>query len=283
MDNLNLQGAQLKKVWIHQRNIFNDSLDARQKILADTDERMIQEALIRKKQVQDEATATLQAHLAAEAEEKRRRLEEERRRQEDEARRKAEAECQAREEEERRVREQTEREEARQRAEADRKRQEEEKQRKADEEAKRREDERKQQAAADQARKDADAEAARKKSEDDQKAKATAAAAAAAAVTANAPPAHTPQVAPAPAKATGTNEGQARVEQKHREYIALHRKLKQFRKDFWEQCKADKAYKGQVGDLRRLIKTSVGQLRLDGPQENKTAVSCLSSILAITN
>ena len=46
----------------------------------------------------------------------------------------------------------------------------------------------------------------------------------------------------------------------HQRYLQIHQNLKKFRKEFWAQCKKDANLKTKVGDMRRAIKTSVGQL-----------------------
>src|SRR5262249_40198795 len=58
---------------------------------------------------------------------------------------------------------------------------------------------------------------------------------------------------------------------RHKCYLAIHRKLKEFRKDFWEKVKKDPMLKPHVGDMRRAMKTSVGQLT-DNKAGNKIAV-----------
>lgn len=71
------------------------------------------------------------------------------------------------------------------------------------------------------------------------------------------------QQAPAAVSATTmsssarTNPG---VEARHQRYLEIHQRLKEFRRNFWEECKKNKDIKTKVGDLRRSIKTSVGQL-----------------------
>lgn len=50
------------------------------------------------------------------------------------------------------------------------------------------------------------------------------------------------------------------TEASHQRYLQIHQNLKKFRKEFWAQCKKDANLKTKVGDMRRAIKTSVGQL-----------------------
>lgn len=56
---------------------------------------------------------------------------------------------------------------------------------------------------------------------------------------------------------TGSNPDK---ETSHQRYLQIHQNLKKFRKEFWAQCKKDANLKTKVGDMRRAIKTSVGQL-----------------------
>ena len=58
----------------------------------------------------------------------------------------------------------------------------------------------------------------------------------------------------------------------HQKYLDIHQRLKCFRKEFWTRCKKDAALKGKIGEMRRGIKTSVGQLT-DTKSANKQPVS----------
>ena len=62
------------------------------------------------------------------------------------------------------------------------------------------------------------------------------------------------------------------LQQLHYRYLQIHGQLKQFRKDFMAQIKTNKELKNVVGDMRRGIRTSVGQLT-DNKTENVKAVS----------
>ena len=254
-ETLNLQDKKHATVYYHQRLLFQEELDTRQRIKAESDDQRLKACQASRNSVREEAEAALLAHLKVQEDEKRRLREEAQRHQEEEARRKAEAQQRAREEEQRRVREQTEQEEAAKRAEADRLRREEEQRRKATEDAQRRDTERQQQEAED-SRKHAEAEAAVKQQEEQAKASAAAAAAS------------VPKAAAPASKAAS-----AGIEKRHRDYLDLHRRLKKFRAEFWEQAKGDKTIKARVGEMRRDVRKHVGQLRIDGPVENRTAVS----------
>lgn len=63
-------------------------------------------------------------------------------------------------------------------------------------------------------------------------------------------------------------------EAEHSRYLEIHRALKELRKFMTAQAKQNAQLKGAMGDMRREIKKSVGQLR-DGKGANKVQV-CLS-------
>ena len=63
----------------------------------------------------------------------------------------------------------------------------------------------------------------------------------------------------------------------HKKYLEIHQRLKNFRKSFLAHCKTNMELKKKIGDLRRSIKTSVGQLT-DDKEGNRQAVSALSRI-----
>ena len=58
----------------------------------------------------------------------------------------------------------------------------------------------------------------------------------------------------------------------HQRYVGIHRKLKDLRKGMLDQAKQDKALKDTMGDIRRGIRQSVGQLTM-GKGVNKVPVS----------
>ena len=64
------------------------------------------------------------------------------------------------------------------------------------------------------------------------------------------------------------------VEAEHNRYLEIHRALKEFRKYMILQAKENAQLKGAMGDMRREIRKSVGQLR-DGKGANRIQV-CLS-------
>lgn len=255
LENLDLLKTEQQKVWVYQKVTFQDGVEARQEAQALAHQSEIDEAYATHTAVREQAEAALRAHLKAEQERKRQQEDEERRRQEEEARRKAEAERRAREEEQRRIRETTEREEAAQRAEAERKRLEEERKRKDAEDAQRKDAERREQEA-DTARRKAAAEAEVTKRREE---------AAKQSIPKPAPVSTTSSAVVAPIRPD--------LESRHDNYLALHKRLKKFRIDFWENSKSDKAFKAMVGEMRRAVRTHVGQLRIDGTKDNREAVS----------
>ena len=93
-------------------------------------------------------------------------------------------------------------------------------------------------------------------------------------------PAPIPAPAPAPApsveQSTPTTQRiqSTHVEAEHSRYLEIHRALKELRKYMTVQAKQNAQLKGAMGDMRREIRKSVGQLR-DGKGANKIQV-CLS-------
>lgn len=257
---LTLHDVEQHKVYIAQKCAFQEGLDAREEAQAVSQLSQIERAIATHNLAREQAEAVLQAHLDAEREKVRQQALEQQRREEEE-RRKQEAERRRiREESERQIREQTEREEAAKRAEAERARLEEERRRKETAEAERQEKERQEQ---EQQKADAEAQAqAAKQREEEAKKAATPA------------PAQAPTpVAAQPSSTPSAQSTSAGIEREHQAYLNIHKRLKKFRVDFWENCKSNKAYKSQVGEWRRGVRTAVGQLRLDGIEHNKVAVS----------
>lgn len=69
-------------------------------------------------------------------------------------------------------------------------------------------------------------------------------------------------------------------EAEHSRYLDIHRALKELRKFMTAQAKQNAQLKGSMGDMRREIRKSVGQLR-DGKGANKVQVCRLSLIMSI--
>lgn len=255
LSELNIYDDERQKLYALKRKLAQDELDAQEVAKATAHQTEIDGASAKHELVRRHALAVLEAHVREEAERRRREEEEGRRRQEEEVRRMAEEQRRLKEEHERKIREETEAREVAQRAEAEKARQDAERSKKAAEEAERRQREQQQQQQRQQqerARADADAEAARKRELESKPA----------------PPPVQPIITSAPANATSSE-----VEAQHRNYLALHKSLKTFRRDFWEGLKADKPRKAAAGEMRRQIKTAVGQIAIDGKKSNNIAVS----------
>ena len=88
-------------------------------------------------------------------------------------------------------------------------------------------------------------------------------------------PAPAPIAAPAPAIQQSTLISQTiqdtQIEAEHSRYLEIHRALKELRKFMVAQAKQNVQLKGAMGDMRREIRKSVGQLR-DGKGANRVQV-----------
>ena len=95
-------------------------------------------------------------------------------------------------------------------------------------------------------------------------------------------PAPAPVKAPAPAPAPAIQQStlitqpiqDAQIEAEHSRYLEIHRALKGLRKFMMTQAKQNAQLKGAMGDMRREIRKSVGQLR-DGKGANRVQVFLL--------
>ena len=92
-------------------------------------------------------------------------------------------------------------------------------------------------------------------------------------------PAPAPSPAPAPAPAPPIQQStlvaqpnqDIQLETEHSRYLEIHRALKELRKFMMAQAKQNAQLKGAMGDMRREIRKSVGQLR-DGKGANRVQV-----------
>lgn len=262
---VHLHHAECQRLDSFQRRQQQEELDAREMIQAEVHRKEINYATAQHELVRQQAEAVLRSYLKKE-EEERRKLEEERRRQEEEeekrrqeaeaARRRAELERREREERERLEREE------REKAEKERltilekqKAEEEEKQRKEREataQAQREESlrlEREQQEKQDR-------ETALKQQQQQREADKTRAV-----TSVNASQAAPTIPGQKPTQSTSSTRHDLEAEHKH--YLAIHQRLKTFRKDFWDNTRKNPALKPHVGDMRRAMKTSIGQLTDD--------------------
>jgi nucleoporin GLE1 len=241
--------AELHKVYNYQQRLFQENLDKLDRKRAQEDIAAIDAATSRHETVRKEAEAELHRYYKeVERQERLKREDEDRRLREQQAQAKAEAERKAKEEAERIAR--IEREQAAARKAAEDKVKAEQVERQKREEAlaqEKAEEERKQKAEQEKAR--LIQQAVDKKAADEKAAEAEAAAQAAA----KDKQIVRSQGQPATVSTSG-NEAQ------HQRYLQIHQNLKRFRKEFWAQCKKDANLKSKVGDMRRAIKTSVGQL-----------------------
>jgi len=260
MSQVQIQDKEHHKVYAFNRRSRHDDVAARELALEALHTTALETESERRDALRQMAEEVLHAHILEEKEKERRRKEEEEwRRMEEEARRKAEEEERRRKEEmERRARLELEKAQA-----AARKATEEKAKAKAEaeaEEIRRKEQEevaREERAERDRiAKKEADREQAEKSAAEQQ---------------ARQQAQSSQPVVPAPSNVRAESKG-TDVESHHRNYLALHQKLKTFRKDFWESAKADRNLKSVVGDMRREMRKSVGQLT-DDKVGNKRSVS----------
>jgi len=268
---IQLHESERQKLHAFNRRVHQQELDAKELAQAEVHKAELDYANARHDFVRQQAEAVLEDHIRKEEEDRRRREEDERRRKEEEeeererqrrqreeeARRRAEAERKARQEAERKAQEEREKadrearlalyEKAKAAEEEKRRREREEAGRQEREEAERREREEKAKA---------DEQAAKR--EQAQK-----------------------EIERARVPAPGPAQSQERAwsadpEIRHKDYLRIHRKLKTFRKDFWENAKKDVNLKPVVGDMRRAMRMSVGQLT-DDKVGNRKAVRILTS------
>ena len=258
LNQLQLHEIETFKLHAYQKRQQQEDLDAREAAQAHAHRLELNAANTQHEVVRKQAEAVLQAYIKREAEERRRREEEERRKLEEEERRRvADEEVRRRAEEERRAREEKERRDREERARQDAERREKQKAEAEEKARKDREDTQRQQL---EDRAKADQQTALKKQQE----------AAAAAAAPRAAPASLPTTSQT--VTTQTRSPITDIEKRHNEYLALHKKLKTFRKDFWASSRQNPALKPYVGDMRRALKTSVGQLT-DDKAVNRIGVS----------
>ncbi|OAP54370.1 hypothetical protein AYL99_11471 [Fonsecaea erecta] len=266
---IHLHEIERSKLHAYQKRQQQEELDARESAQAEAHRVELNAAKAHHEVVRKQAEAVLQAHIKQEEEERRRREEEERRRlEEEERRRRAEAEAKARA---------WEKEQARRRAEEERKARE-EKERLEREERARQDAERqaKQKAEAEERQRREEEAAEQKQLEEKARAEQEAALRRQEAEKAAAAKVSTPQPTPLPQGKTINPTSE--IETQHANYLALHKKLKRFRSEFWVAAKKDPALKPHVGDMRRAIRISVGQLT-DDKAGNKKAHDRVRSTL----
>lgn len=247
-------------MYVYQRRQQQEELDAKELAQAEAHRTELSLANAQHEVVRLQAEAVLQAYLKKEEEDRRRREEERKRREEEEGRRREEEEAHRRAEQERKEREERERKEQEERAKAEAQRQALHEKQKAEAEEKWRKEKEAEERRYQEEKAKADQEASKKQ----QEAAETAAAAATAAAA---------KVQPTAPTTTQISTGKVspKIETIHQNYLAIHKKLKTFRKQFTENVKKDPNLKPHVGDMRRAMRTSVGQLT-DDKVGNRKAV-----------
>ena len=252
---LQLYESERQRLYAFNRKSVQDELDARELAQAVAHKAEIDEAIAKHEIVRQQAIAVLEAHIREEEERRRRREEEERRqKEEEEARRRAEEQRRIQEERERKAKEEKAKAESARRAAAEKAKAEEEERSRKQREATAEQEKRAQQA---RAKADAEAQAAKEK---DEAAKAAAAKA-------------QPVQALSKTNLDAEPSWSAVPEIRHKHYLDLHKNLKTFRKEFWDNSRKDPALKPHVGDMRRVLKLSVNQLGFHDRRSNLRAVS----------
>jgi nucleoporin GLE1 len=245
MGKMQLHTTELQKVRAFNRQSYYEGLEAWTQERTEADLAAIDAASARHEAVRRDAEAELRRYWEQrEAEEARKRAEEERLEKERLAREKAEQERRDREEAERQLKIQREKEAAAAKKAAEEKA-------KADAEEARRK-EREETAARQKADQEKASREAAEKAAADQKARDDATA--------------QQQQAAAQAQATAAKAQVAaggvapELLADHKRYLDIHANLKRFRKEFMEHAKTDPRLKPLIGNMRRAIRTSVGQL-----------------------
>ncbi len=240
LNQTHIHESELQKVHTYDRRLFQEHLDLLDTRKAQEDVAALDAATSKHEAVRKDAEAELQRYYrAVEEQERLRRQEEERRLLEQQARARAEVERKAKEEAERKARVEIEQAAARKVAEDRARAEEDERRQREDALAKEKaEEKRKQKEEQEAARQPAEEKAARESA------------------------AQTTATSGQTIQLQGQPSTVASPEKKaqHQRYLQIHQNLKRFRKEFWAQCKRDPSLKSKVGDMRRAVKTSVGQL-----------------------
>ncbi|EXJ77741.1 hypothetical protein A1O3_09970 [Capronia epimyces CBS 606.96] len=248
---IHLHETERQKLHVYQRRQQQEELDARELAQAEAHRAELNVANAQHEVVRRQAEAVLQAYIKQEEEERRRREEEQRRREEEERRKLEEDLARRRAEEERKAREEKDRREREARAKAEAERLAIYEKQKAEAEEKRRREKEEVESRQREEQENAEREAALRKEEAEKQA-------AAAKV-----PAPGPSARQLPQSSGRPSSSAQELESLHRSYLTIHKKLKDFRREFWERVKKDPSLKPHVGDMRRAMRTSVGQLTDD--------------------
>lgn len=244
---VHLHDNERQKLYAFHRRSLQEELDAKELALAALHKTEHEIATAKHEIVRQQAEAVLEEHVRAEEERRRQKEAEERRRKEEELRRKAEEQRQLKEAAERKAREEQQRAEAAKKAAEQKVRAEtEERERKQREMTAQKEREEKEKAEQEALKQREAREKAAKEKALSERVNAEQADQAAKATSSQARP-----------------HDLSETERRHRDYLAIHKNLKAFRKSFWEEAKKDPSLKPVVGDMRRAMRTSVGQLTDD--------------------
>jgi nucleoporin GLE1 len=250
LSQLKLHENESAKLHAYEKRQQQEDLDAQEAAQAQAHLLELNAAQAQHELVRSQAEAVLHAYLKEEHERRQREEEERRRREEEERRRKAEEEARRRAEEERLAREQQARREReeRERQEAERRA----KEKAASEERQRQEREAAEQKARDD-KAQADREAILEKQQKDSAAS---------------------KLTPQPLPASTLPAVQLRApdldnERRHAEYLALHKKLKPFRKQFWESAKKNPTLKTEMGNMRRGIRSHLSKLTASASKQKE--------------
>ncbi|EEQ85011.1 hypothetical protein RJZ56_007201 [Blastomyces dermatitidis] len=260
LEQVRLHNNELKKVRAYERKSFYEKLDRLDREKEEVHNAALTAAAAKRDALRLEAEETLQLHLRAEQEERRRKEELEKQRREKIEREKAE-------------RERWEREEA-VRVEALKRAEEEEKRRKAEEAEK-----------ALKAAKEAKAQQERERVVQEQKKKEEAAQELARTKAAENKQIQQQQQeeeadqASAATKALGAAHRTPQQIAEHQRYLELHQHLKKFRQYMVGETKKNPILKQHMGDMRRTIKKCVGQLVVDDKVANRTPTNEITTVL----
>lgn len=252
LEDLRLHNSELKKAKAYERKSFYDRLDRIDHELETQHNAALDRVAALHGQVREQAEETLRDHIRAEEEERRRKEEEARREKERVEREKAEKLCREQEEAARKEAERKAQEEAKKKAAEDT-----ERARKAAQEESERKDRERQEE--EKLRRDAEShqaeQAAAQRQEETRQ--------------------H--EQAERQKKMGGgrQTDGETRIQLR---YVELHQHLKKFRIWLKEQGKVHPVVKQTMGDMRRSLKKSVGQLR-EGKGANKGQVSYQDSFV----
>ena len=247
---LQLYESERQKLHAFNRKSVQDDLDARELAQAVAHKTELDDAIAKHEVVRQQAVAVLEAHIREEEAKRRQREEEDRRQRDEEVRRKAEEQRRIKEEHERRAKEETQKAEATRQAAAEKTKAEEEERRRKEREATAENEK--------QARIRAEAEArSAKEKEDAAKAAAT-------------------KAQQVPRRRTSIPEHESPWSShpaiRHGHYLDIHKRLKAFRTDFWQNSRNDPQLKPFAGDMRRALKTSINQLSFHDKKSNLAAV-----------